>query len=363
MRRPGRGIAFLVPGTFARLAYHHGFFQAWYDHGFPRPDIVVAASAGALVWAAIVTWSAEAFARLRDVVRNLTRNKIAVFRPELKRSLLQSFLIAASFVIGVIFLVRYLNPLPTVFVGACVLLVLIGSGVFFGRSFWKSPSVFTTEPLRKLLEKTLDFDAIFRSPIELRILATDLEKPGAILFSNHETSDEPLHTDPNNPAHCQRFLKILLGSTSIPGIFPWVEVDNRALGDAEIWTDRAIHYVEQYRHVLIFDYWVGKGLRTETRPKTWLGYFFRAFDIARDRNSLNKERDYYERCQRNPELPELFHVRASHQLLGQMPELSLDSFNKQQLQTAMELGYRIFEENMPAIRRYLNIQDSKKNTP
>jgi predicted acylesterase/phospholipase RssA len=71
----------------------------------------------------------------------------------------------------------------------------------------------TGDPLRELLRDAIDFDRVRRSPRAVRIAATNWRTGELRVFRNEELTD-------------LRGIEVLLASSSIPGVFPSVEIDD-----------------------------------------------------------------------------------------------------------------------------------------
>jgi hypothetical protein len=52
----------------------------------------------------------------------------------------------------------------------------------------------------------------------------------------------------------------------------------------------------------------------------------------------------------------VFTVRASDELLNQLPDIKIHSFSASDMRHSISLGYRIMDENMPALRVYLGLE-------
>ncbi len=345
------GIAIILPGTVARIAIHGGVLAALhrlFKKIGKRLDLLVATSSGSIVAAGAIGWNDEAFADLEKNICNLTRAQICVYEPTLRNPFF-SLVGALVFVFAVLFLGRFMPIWVVMIMGAVALLSLALSGWFFTERVWAFRAPFSTAPLFDFLRRVIRFDHLFRSPIELRVLATDVEAAEAVVFS----SKEPGKNDPDNPEHCDRFVNILRASSALLG-FPWIEVDGKCLGDGEFWTDCPFRETEGFRKVLVLDYWKnGKGLQRDRRPESFMEYVQRIFDIMRDRTGSMKRERYKLLARYDPDLPEPFHVYASDELLKTAPNASLSNLRRKDLEDGFAFGEAIVAEQEAKIIEYL----------
>ncbi len=96
----------------------------------------------------------------------------------------------------------------------------------FKYSLWKSikgifqpymSPFFDTAPLRKLLQKHLDFDKVKKSEIKLFVSAVDIGRGEVKVFTNDEIG-----------------IDHIVASASIPVIFPWTQIQGRTYWDGGI---------------------------------------------------------------------------------------------------------------------------------
>jgi|GEM_PF-6715502 len=342
-------IGWNLPGTFTRLGLHVGMILAWIRAGLPLPTLVVATSAGAIIAACCVSFDKKILHRVAGVVGNLRRQQIFTLSVGLKQT--RMYLLAAPCMLVLFYVLS-----RSFHGGVSFLMLIAGLGIFTGLVYWatkvffRSESPLDTAPLRELLLKEVDFQALFEAKTELRILAADVMTPQACVFSNHE----PWKTDYRNQEHRERFVDVILGSSGLPGRFPLRFVDGKCLRDAEVWTDFPIHqFSGQCDLVFRFDYW--EPLQPAPAPRHWLGDLFRCFDVMRDKNTRIKMQQYELEREKDPKLPRVIPIRASIELLRRISDLAVYDFKPKQLWRSVRLGYRIIRENLPLIRHELGL--------
>lgn len=163
--------AFVLSGGGSLGAVQVGMLRALGDHGF-APDLLVGSSAGALNAAFVAGHgtSAASIDRLEGVWRSLRRQDVFPFAPH-----------------------RH---------------VLALAGL--------RPSLCAPDGLRRLVETHLTYDRIEDAGIPLHIVATDVLSGTEVVLD----SGDPLDA--------------VLASAAIPGVFPTVTVDGRALFDGGV---------------------------------------------------------------------------------------------------------------------------------
>ncbi|OGF74588.1 hypothetical protein A3J56_03435 [Candidatus Giovannonibacteria bacterium RIFCSPHIGHO2_02_FULL_46_20] len=77
-----------------------------------------------------------------------------------------------------------------------------------------APSLYSTEPLRNVLQRSINFDAIRHSKIMLRVVASDLLSGKKVIFDNTNLTIDGL-----------------MATTAIPGLFPAIDDGDRMLVD------------------------------------------------------------------------------------------------------------------------------------
>ena len=172
--------ALVLSGGGAKGAYEAGVAAVFVERGVPI-RLVAGSSAGALNAAMIADGRV---ARLEALWRGLTRNRVYSLRPS----------------------VLFAGLLP----GWLTLLTLDRAG-----------SLFDPDPLRELIDASVDLDRIRASPVRLLVVTTDLARREQRLFDNRTLTREAL-----------------MAAAAVPGAFPAVEVDGALLVDGGL-TGRA----------------------------------------------------------------------------------------------------------------------------
>ncbi|MGH7367423.1 MAG: patatin-like phospholipase family protein [Candidatus Rokuibacteriota bacterium] len=173
-------MALVLSGGGAKGAYEAGVAAVFLERGLPI-RLVAGSSAGALNAAMIADGRPD---RLDSLWRGLSRDRVY--------SLRTSVLLAGL--------------LP------CWLTLL---------ALDRAGSLFDPQPLRELIDASLDFDRIRASPVRLLVVTTDLARREARLFDNRTISREAL-----------------MAAAAVPGAFPAVDVDGTLLVDGGL-TGRA----------------------------------------------------------------------------------------------------------------------------
>ena len=163
--------AFVLSGGGSLGAVQVGMLQALADHDI-APDMLIGASAGALnaVYIASHGFTPEAIDGLSTIWRGLRRQDVFPFAPHRQ------------------------------------LLALAGA----------RPSLCSPEPLRHLIESHLDIDRLEDSRIPVHVVTTDVLSGTELTLSTGDAA----------PA--------VLASAAIPGVFPTVTIDGRALFDGGV---------------------------------------------------------------------------------------------------------------------------------
>lgn len=335
-----------LPGSITRLPLHVAALKAWYELDLPRPDEILASSSGAMAGSAVIGWNDNSLDRAVKTIGNLSPDQIFSYRRGLKVKL--AALGVSTVGLGLLVLFDHkLSKGKKAMLGFAGLATLLATDAMVGNELVHSESHLSPAPLRNLLGSELYFRAIFHSPIRLGIIVADVSKPGEVIFYNHH----PLNSDPDNPKHKKRWIDILLASSRLPGKFPFIKIDGVDTVDGEVWTDFPIRQMKCYRKAVRFDYW--PPLASEPAPREWISDLGRSFDIMRDR-CTHKKIEYYELERRsNPELPEIYYVRLSHELRKHVPHIKLHNFTPDQMKTMEDIGYTVIMEQEEELRRYL----------
>lgn len=343
------------PGGIPRLALHEGAAEACYDLGLPMPDEMLVSSAGYFAASSIIGCLNDgSFARPREVIGNLSPDQIFSYRRKLKVKLGVLGGITIGLVGGLILLDYNASKTKKTLAGLGGLATLLAADALVGNELMYGESLLSPGPLMKLLTDKntgLDFKAIFNSPIRLGVIVADIgskeRKPGVAIFYNHD----PKNSDPQNPAHTGRWIKIGLASSRLPGKFPFVQIDGIDTVDGEVWTDFPIKQMKNFKKIIRFDYW--PPLQLEPTPKVALSDVHRSFEIMRDRITQEEMDNYELERQANPALPEVYCVRLSPELMKAAPHIQLHNFTPDDMKALQNIGYATIMEQKEEIRRYL----------
>src|SRR3989344_6309276 len=339
-----------LPGSILRLPLHVAALSAWFDLGLPMPDEMLASSAGGMAGSSVMGWNRDSFDKAVKVIGNLSPDNIFSYNRNLKIKL--AALGTATLGLGTLILLDHkLSKGKKALLGLGGIGALLATDAMLGNELGHSESHLSSAPLKALLNTAdgLDFSAIFNSPIRLGIIVTDMNKPGEVIFYNHN----PLNSDATNPEHIERWLNILLASARLPGKFPFIQVDGIDTVDGEVWTDFPIRQMKKYKKAIRLDYW--PPLQSGPAPKEWIADLSRSFDIMRDRCTQKKIEQYELERQNDLSLPEIYHVRSSHKLTKQMPHIQLHNFTPNQMKELENIGYDTIMEQKEEIRRHLEI--------
>ncbi|MEK7123939.1 MAG: patatin-like phospholipase family protein [Patescibacteria group bacterium] len=85
--------------------------------------------------------------------------------------------------------------------------------------FWKFRSFFSNAPLRNLLKKHVDFDALIHSPVDFEILTVALQEGDGKIFGNRQTPD------------AEYLLEALVASCAIPQMFTPSQIGDSQFAD------------------------------------------------------------------------------------------------------------------------------------
>ena len=179
-RPPAAPIALVLSGGGAKGAYEAGVAAVFVERGLPI-RLVAGSSAGALNAAMIADGRMD---RLDALWRGLSRDRVYALRTR----------------------VLFAGLLP----GWLTLLALDRAG-----------SLFNPQPLRELIDASLDLDRIRASPVRLLVVTSDLARREARLFDNRTVTREAL-----------------MAAAAVPGAFPAVDVGGALLVDGGL-TGRA----------------------------------------------------------------------------------------------------------------------------
>lgn len=337
------------PGSILRLALLSGSAEACFELGLPRPDDIdeiIASSAGAMAASAVISSRDKAV----KITGNLSPDQIFSYMRGLKIKLAALGITSIGLVGFLVLLDHKSSKTQKILTGLGGLATLFAADVIVGKEIIYGKPPLSSAPLRALLmdeDKGLDFEAIFNSKIRLGVIVTDMNKPGEVIFYNHD----PLNSDPNNQSHRERWVNILLASARLPGKYQFIGIDGIDTVDGEVWTDFPIRQMKQYKKIIRFDYW--PPLQPGTTPSGRIHDVMRSFDIMRDRCTQKKMEKYELERKADPALPEIYYLRLSPELMEAVPHIQLHNFTPNNMKMLQNIGYETVFEQKDDLRRYL----------
>jgi len=270
---PATPAALVLSGGGAKGAYEAGVALGLAARGVPL-RLAAGSSAGALNAAGIADGRLD---RLEALWRGVTREQVYALRP------------------GVFFA----GLLP----GWLTLLALDGAG-----------SLLDPRPLRELIAGAVDLERIRVSRVELRVIATDLERRVARVFDNRSVT-----------------VDALLAASAVPGMFPPVAVDGSVLVDGGLVARAPIlealdSGVPPARAIVVLSYAADE---RGARPTTMRRVLEEAFETS-----------MVHQIRRDTELARLKHPAVDVQLLTPTAPLSLRplEFDGAEMRRALERG-------------------------
>lgn len=324
-------VGILLPGEFRRLVVHSGAIQSWIELGLPRPTRIVGGSAGAIMGATNAPWTFQHVKRVGDVVVNLHyRNIFTVPMGHAIAGILAAG--AATFPLWQHFEPE-LKPRTRFFFHILQTLAGLGLGYVFAKQLMLSKSILSYHPLFGFLLRTMDFKAIFRSDIDVKILMTTLPDGHELVVGTHDEDMTP-----------ERLVAAVIGSATVPVYCPVFSFDEHQVTDAEVLTDYPVHHLADMDVVFRFSY----SLEPDPYPelKTWGNHFNAMWAITKRENTKKDRREYERLRKERPELPEVIEILTDKPL----PRMSMEDFSKDAMVRGRELGMRVIRDNEQVIR-------------
>ncbi|TSC75159.1 MAG: hypothetical protein G01um101444_5 [Parcubacteria group bacterium Gr01-1014_44] len=278
-------VALIASSGFKRMAPHFGAFQAYFEAEkagqVPHPYFITGTSAGAIASARCLPWTEKNFQEAIQAVINLKKSDIY--------SIWHLTELCGALTLGESFL-NFIPILQHDFLRTSRGQILIESGrtgislltkLGFFYELLKQPSIFSSEPLRRLLKRQFDFEGIWNSNIKLEIPAADLKTAQMVYFTNYL---------PEHRNHHQRddlLVDAVRGSAST-AFLPAISMGNRLLDDAAILNnlpiDRAIKAGCDTIFVIMHMPYLEK-IMIKNNRMTWVEELNRAMDIAIGHNT------------------------------------------------------------------------------
>ncbi len=203
-----RETVLILQGGGALGAFECGVVQAM-DEARIKPRVVGGVSIGAINGAIIAGNPHNYSAALKAFWKD-----ISVEGPQMApSSLANAFAVGATMTMGIpdFFKPRWLSPVVR-------------------EEYWPSQwtSLYDVSPLKRLLEKYVDFPSLADSPIRLIVTAVEVDKGELVVFDSR--------TDNITAEH-------IMASGSLPPMFPWTTIDGRHYWDGGIISNSPLEHV------------------------------------------------------------------------------------------------------------------------
>ncbi len=363
---PETKVGFVCCSGFKRLAADVGSFRCYFDAEkagrVPHPYFITGASAGAVASVICLPWTEKNFDKVTEAIINLKPSDICSIGH--LTELFGALTLGESFLNFIpVFQHDYFKTRR-----GRLLLELVKSGLSVAAKtalFWellKQPSIFSSEPLRRLLrqKKPLDFRAIWSSVIKLEIPAVDLKSNQMFYFTNYL----PEHREwPNRD---DSLVDAVRGSSSVPAFLPAISFVKYLLDDAALLNpvplDRAMRAGCDVIFVLMHRPYM-ETADLKTNKITWVDELNQAMDLAighsaeltlRWHEKINQDLEVIEQLEKmeyanGPARVLLSKLSAYGQkktriipVIGEqpLPDLTFDKFNPKDQQLGYQIGYQ-----------------------
>lgn len=367
-------VALVCTSGMKRLAAHAGSLKCYFEEEkagkAPHPHFITGASAGAIASAVFAPWTEKNFKKQTDAILNLKKSDIY--------SMWHLTELCGLITLGESFL-NFIPALNHDFLRTRRGQILIESGrtgisLFAKLGFFyellKQPSIFSSEPLRRLLKKQLDFEGIWNSDIKLEIPAADLKSAKMVYFTNHL----PEHRQaPNRDG---LLVDMIRASSSVPAFLPAIPFGHHLLDDAALLDNLPLHRAIQAGCDVIFvlihrPYLEKIFLRKE--KITWVEELNRAMDLAIGRSTeltlqrhqeinydleiIETLKDVMEEMSSSPKLSQLKILLEQLTSYGltktkiipvwceeSLPSLTFNKFDPEALKYSYKLGYQAMKK-------------------
>ncbi|HKP64428.1 MAG TPA: patatin-like phospholipase family protein [Polyangiales bacterium] len=208
-------VAFVLSGGGSLGAVQVGMLQALADHGI-HPELIIGTSVGALNGVFLAAQSSrEGLAILEGIWRSLRRSDVFPMGP------------------------------------------LQGALGYYGLRNW----LVRPASLEKLVRDHIRFERLEDAPVPFHVVATDLLSGTEVLLSKGET------------------VSAVLASSAIPGVFPPVEIEGRALVDGGVADNTPIAHARRLGADTIYVLPAGYACTLDHAPKSALGVALQALTI------------------------------------------------------------------------------------
>ncbi len=372
-------VALVLSSGFKRLAPHVGALRAYFDTEkkgqVPHPHFITGASAGAIASAACLPWTEENFERITNAIINL--NKSNIYSMWHLTELFGALTLGESFL-------SFIPALDHDFMKTRRGQILLESGraglslitkISLFVELLKQPSIFSSEPLRRLLKKQLDFKKIWDSDIKMEIPGTDLKKAEMYYFTNY-LSEHQQSINRND-----QLVDAIRGSASVAAFLPAIQLNGQLLDDAAILNnipiDRAIQAGCEVIFVIMHRPYLEKiGIRNN--QMSWVDELNRAMDLAighhtdltlrwhqeinHDLEIIETMKDIMTEMPENPKIAQLKILLKQLSAYGQtktkvipvfceqsLPSLTFNKFDPESLRKGYELGYQTMKQTLESM--------------
>lgn len=372
-------VALVHSSGFKRLPAHIGADRAYFDAEkaglVPRPYFITGASAGAIASAVCLPWTEKNFQEIYDAIINLKKSDIYSWRHWTEfcgaLSLAESFL---NFIPALHH--DYLTSrrgqilLESAKTG---LSLFVKIELFY--EILKQPSIFSSEPLHRLLKRNFKYEAIWNSDIKLEIPATDLKNAETFYFTNYLPAHRQL------PNRDDVLVDMTMASSSVPVFLPTISTQGRLLDDAALLNnlpiDRAMQAGCEIIFVIMHHPYLEK-VHLNSQNITLVEELNRVMDLAIGRSTeltlegyekINHDLSVIETMEEiineMPKSEKLSHLKILLEQLSahglkktkiipvmsekSLPSLIFNKFNPEAMKKAYDLGYQAMKKTLSEI--------------
>ncbi len=297
--------ALSLPGTFSRLAPHtaalHALHSA-YEKGLleSEPGFISTSSVAGIPASVYIQRSEEKLVELEEMEINLRRGDFVSLNPDLKKTAAIDFVSILALLVAAHGTGKIKNPILSYAALAALGIPAFQISKKAIKDIFSTESFLVYDNLYKLLMKTLDFDAIFNSPIKIEIPAVNLNKAGWTLdellsdpplylhgwankgwvsVTNFKPQDVNLDKDIRNA----NYVRKLINGLRVFGHFaPGRHDNNDAIVDTAALSNLPVHFAldQGYTNIVVLHYNSTAEAPTDKIFKSWPQHLSREFDIC-----------------------------------------------------------------------------------
>ncbi len=322
-------VGIILPSEFRRLPLHVGALYAW-SHFLPKPDVIIGCSAGAIAGASCLPWSEENFKKISEIIRNLKTRQIYSMLPSLEALLALG---GSAALLPFIDLNEAWSKKKKILIPA-IAAGILGIDAFTFNQFMKRESLFSNEPLKHLLLKNLDFEAIFNSDIDLSIVSTDMETSEEVIFTNYLEEDRF-----NN----EKLVSGILASSRLAGRFTPRITDGKFLGDAAILGNAPLDLAAEQDCDVVFVFLFSQSKEKRNSPKTFIGDIIVASQITEAELTRFQIENFKLRAKLGEKLPEVFVIESQQPFA----DLNFRNFDSVTMTESLSIGYDSLVGQLP----------------